>query len=1214
LHLRSLHDDKTSLFLFASLHSHYVSANEEEMVMTSLESLAELSGIELQFVDAHGRTQEASQETQRTLLTAMGVEAETDANASASLDAMRRLEWERPLPPVLVVCGDADALTIDLTLPTTTVTVRWFLRLEDGGERRGEADFASLALVDRQTFDSRVLERRRLEVGSVPFGYHRLTVDPRCSEATVIVTPGRCWLPPTVTLGRRIWGVAAQLYLLRSASNWGIGDYGDLRQLVQIVGEKGADIVGLNPLHAMFLDDPEHASPYSPASRLLLNELNIDVPNVPELSQSKEAHRLIGSSEFQKQLEACRSSLVVDYGSVANLKLQVLRLLYAACRAKQPSDRWSAFEAFRRDRGDVLERSCLFLALREHFSTLGHADWLSWPAAYQDPGAPEVAQFARDHEALVTFHAWLQWVADSQLAAAAEGAGTMGVGLYRDLAVGAHPAGAETWANQRAVVAGVQVGCPPDIYNPAGQDWGLPPFNPLQLQEEAYQSFIDLVRANMRHAGALRIDHVMALRHVYWIPKGQAPAQGAYVRYPLEDLVGILALESQRNSCLVVGEDLGTVPEGFRERMAMANIMSYRVLSFEKDAKGFLPPDSYPRLSLAVAGNHDLPTLQGWWEARDVALKERLNLFPSVEAAASARAEREAERAQLAVAMRAEGLLPDDAEMDVETLIRIAHTFLGRSTAMIAMAQIDDLAAEVDPVNVPTTSDQHPNWRRRVSLTLDELASHPRFSAIATSFAAERGSNASDVEGWREAVALAEAELPAYLLKQLWYPAKDAGAPIVALEQLVLLPVPRFCACIAVWSASSQGGKACLLFLPLAIAATGTFGTEDPAIIGHLQSGELLVDALCMDGFVQYFIRVMLGYDIAPVGVEAGHTLPARQIGLDAQAAWSIHRGQAEQSNTSIRINGSAILKALRTINRGQHPELEMGRFLTEEARFKSTPALLGWITLRGMTLAILQAFVDNEGDGWTWLLERLRGSDGERSAALAWVRRLGERTAEMHQALASPTADAAFRAEPITAEDLASWKAEINSMLERVLEGLKALRPRLDAATTSLAITFEERQGILTQRIDHLLAVAISGHKTRHHGDFHLGQVLVQGDDAVIVDFEGEPLRSLAERRKKHSPLRDVAGMLRSIDYVAALVAREQIRADTLREWTTQASVAFRDSYFRVAGNDAPDETRVLIEFFTLEKALYEVTYELANRPDWVSIPLSAINLAVAA
>jgi trehalose synthase-fused probable maltokinase len=400
----------------------------------------------------------------------------------------------------------------------------------------------------------------------------------------------------------------------------------------------------------------------------------------------------------------------------------------------------------------------------------------------------------------------------------------------------------------------------------------------------------------------------------------------------------------------------------------------------------------------------------------------------------------------------------------------------------------------------------------------------------------------------------------------------------------------------------------------LAIATIGTFGTEDPAIIGQLQSGELLVDALYMDEFVQYCIRVMLGYDIAPVGVEAGHTVPTRQLNLDEQAAWSIHRGQAEQSNSSIRINESAILKALRTVDRGQHPELEMGRFLTEEARFKSTPALLGWITLKGMTLAILHAFVDNEGDGWTWLLERLRGSDADRSAALAWVRRLGERTAEMHQALASSNSDAAFKAEPITAEDLASWKAEIHSMLDRVLEGLKALRPKLDATTKSLAMTFEERRSTLTQRVDSLLTVAISGRKTRHHGDFHLGQVLVQGDDAVIVDFEGEPLRALAERREKHSPLRDVAGMLRSIDYAAALVAREQIGcSNTLREWTRQASAAFRDSYFRVSGKDAPDETCLLIEFFTLEKALYEVTYELANRPDWASIPLTALNIALA-
>jgi 4-alpha-glucanotransferase len=300
-----------------------------------------------------------------------------------------------------------------------------------------------------------------------------------------------------------------------------------------------------------------------------------------------------------------------------------------------------------------------------------------------------------------------------------------------------------------AVVSGAQVGAPPDIHIPAGQDWGLPPFHPRALRAEGYKSFIELVRANMRHAGGLRIDHVMGLQHLYWVPQGQQPSAGAYVRYPIEDLVGILALESHRHQCLVVGEDLGTVPAGFRERMAEANILSYRVLYFEQESQtgAFLPPRAYPAPAVAVIGSHDLPTLRGWWEGRDLDLKERLGLFPQSGEAARQRQARERDRLELLRALRREGLLPaGEDEPDIPTLARAAHAFLARTPSLLAMAQIDDLTDEADPVNVPATSDQHPNWRRRLSLTLEELAARPRFLDIAGIFRSERGKQGPNKE------------------------------------------------------------------------------------------------------------------------------------------------------------------------------------------------------------------------------------------------------------------------------------------------------------------------------------------------------------------------------------------------------------------------------------------------------------------------------------
>jgi 4-alpha-glucanotransferase len=717
---------------------------------SALDELAERMGIESQFRNARGEIVETSSETKRTLLAAMGVEAADEGQARGALEASDRAEWLRPLPIVQVLRTGAGAPAIELVLPTGTDDITWHLTLEGGRERTGRRTaFGSLELISARSFDGTSFERRRLLLeGELPWGYHRLTIEPGDASMLLVITPRQCWLPPALAEGRRLWGIAAQLYLLRSGADWGTGDFGDLGKLVQLAADHGADVIGLNPLHAMFPDDPEHASPYSPASRLLLNILNIEVNAVPELLHCPEVRDLIASEAFRRRVQACRAKHLVDYAEVTAIKLSVLEKLFDARRGSADPTRWRAFEGFRHERGEMLERSCLFLALREHFASEdpSHADWHEWPEEYRDPGSAAVERFAAENRHRLDFLAWLQWLADEQLCAAAATARDRGmaVGLYRDLAVGADRAGAETWADATAVVSGAQVGAPPDIHNPAGQNWGLPPFHPRALREEGYRSFIQLVRANMRHAGGLRIDHAMGLLRLYWVPEGQQPSAGAYVRYPIEDLIGILALESHRHRCLVVGEDLGTVPEGFRERMAEANILSYRVLFFEQDAEtgAFLPPSAYPEPALATVGSHDLPTLRGWWEGRDLDLKEQLGLFPEPGEAARQRKMRERDWMNLLEALSRERLLSDNEEPDMPTLARAAHAFIARTPSVLAMAQIDDLTDEADPVNVPATSDEHPNWRRRLSMTLEELTVSPRFIDVAEIFRAERGPQA----------------------------------------------------------------------------------------------------------------------------------------------------------------------------------------------------------------------------------------------------------------------------------------------------------------------------------------------------------------------------------------------------------------------------------------------------------------------------------------
>ncbi|MGE0312504.1 MAG: 4-alpha-glucanotransferase [Lautropia sp.] len=712
-----------------------------------LERLAAFAGIETHWTDAHGSEAAVGRETLVRVLAAMGIAADDDARAAASLASLEREAWIRPLPPVLVHREASGALAVPLNLRAGTDVIRWRIECEDGSVETGNAGFGTLPLEAETTIDGERLQRRLLRLPrlALPFGHHRFGLGLDGPSMPLIACPARCWLPDALADGGRVWGLAVQLYLLRSDTDWGIGDFGDLCSLVDLAAEHDAAVIGLNPLHALFTDAPEHASPYSPSSRLLLNPLNIDVMAIPEMGTCTEARALVGSEGFQRDLARCRASRLLDYTRVVAIKLPVLRLLFDACMRAPDGARRRAFEAFRRERGPAFERHCRYLALREHFAALdpARADWHAWPAEYQDAAGEAVERFAQARAQGVAFVAWLQWVADEQLAQAAGVAARRGlaVGLYRDLAIGSDRGGAETWASPDTVVSDAQVGAPPDLHMPAGQDWGLPPNDPRRLREAGYRDFIELLRANMRHAGALRIDHVMGLLRLWWVPRGSTPADGAYVHYPLEDLLGILALESRRAHCLVVGEDLGTVPPGLRERLAEAGVLSYRVLCFEQDAQRheFVAPEAWPAQAIAVLGSHDLPTFDSWWEGRDLDLKARAGLFPAAGEIERQRDARERDRAALVRALFSARLLERAELADPAARARAAHAYIARTGAAIAMAQIDDLAGECDPVNLPGTSVEHPNWRRRQSVTLDELARLDTFRGPVAVLNAARG-------------------------------------------------------------------------------------------------------------------------------------------------------------------------------------------------------------------------------------------------------------------------------------------------------------------------------------------------------------------------------------------------------------------------------------------------------------------------------------------
>ncbi len=680
--------------------------------------LAALRGLGEEYCDFSGEMRRSTDDARRGILRAMGVDVDDPAALAAAIAGAGAGLAGHALPPAVVAGVDEFALELTVEQGGDVGTAR--LEFEGGG---GVAcDVVAVGGGCTLRF-----------AGPLPPGYHRLLLEREGrarEEALAVLAPQRCFEPPDLGAGARRFGVSVQLYTLRSPDNWGIGDFADLAQLARRAAAAGADFVGLNPLHALFAADPGHSSPYSPSSRHALNVLYIAVEAVPELAACAAARVQLADPAFQAELARLRSLPAVDYAGVARAKLGVLRLLHGQFRRdhlERGDARGLAFEAWRAARGETLERHALFEAIDEVMRQRREAvgGWLSWPPAYHDPQSPVVATFARSAARRVEFHAWLQWLAEEQLAAAASAAreAGMSIGLYGDYAVGVNAGGSEAWAQQQVYRPGAAIGAPPDALALKGQDWGLPPQDPVALQQARYRPFVELMRDNMRHFGALRLDHVMALYRLWWVPRGLPATEGGYVRYPLDDLLGIVALESHRNECLVIGEDLGTVPPEMTLAMNARGVYHYKVLLFEKTPQGaFRPPGEWSRHALGAVSTHDLPTLASWWEGSDIDLRARLGLYPDAAVEAAVRAERAADRERLLEAMDAAGLRPRWPVDRYEPRFAAAvHGYLAATRSALVAVQAEDLLGMLEPVNVPGTSSEYANWCRKLAAGLDAM-------------------------------------------------------------------------------------------------------------------------------------------------------------------------------------------------------------------------------------------------------------------------------------------------------------------------------------------------------------------------------------------------------------------------------------------------------------------------------------------------------------
>ncbi len=665
------------------------------------------------FIEQSGVRRDTSVASMRAVLAATGLAVQTARETVDTWETMRQAA-PPPLPPTWV--QQAGRVTQPVFLPKACRgrTYTAVCTLEDGTQKKTEGrtpNSAKMWLTLPWT---------------LPCGYH--TLQWCCAHITIdqtlIVTPSRCYtVADALGPGGKTCGVWANLYSMRSPHNWGMGDFRDLHTLIDWSARAGANFVGINPLHAL-RNRGNDISPYSPISRLYKNPLYLDVAAIAELPNCPEALRLMRSKAWQAHLRATRNQDAVDYEAVRALKLGVLRKLHAHFTKMRSTPKKRAYRAFLGRHGERLHDFAVFCALDDHFVDKGMWSGCNgWPQDYRRHNSPAVHAFAEKHAQEVDFHCYLQFELENQLAGVTAAASeTMAIGLYQDLAIGTAPSGAEPWVFPHLFVPGISVGAPPDYYARQGQDWGLPPLHPQALRADGYSYFRLLLQSAMGQGGALRLDHAMGMMRLFWIPRGRPAKLGAYVRYPLEDMLSILALESVRHKSVVIGEDLGTVPAGFGAVLRRYGILSSKVMYFETRKNGtFRAAANYSDHALVTATTHDHAPLRCFFTSADCDLRRRVGNLRNDAALRAAKKQRANEIKALVARLRADKCLlhkgpnPLTPKMFTEAV----HRFLRKTPAPLVGISLDDIVGETRPVNMPGVGPaQFPSWKRRIRALL----------------------------------------------------------------------------------------------------------------------------------------------------------------------------------------------------------------------------------------------------------------------------------------------------------------------------------------------------------------------------------------------------------------------------------------------------------------------------------------------------------------
>jgi len=749
--------------------------------------LSELCGILLEYWDIFGKKHITSVETKKAILSAMKLKINSAGDIIKEINERKWKPWKNFIEPVHVISVNDQPVTVPVYIPIkkdeeAKLIISW--SIEDENEQKAEFILAwnAITISEIQWIDGiRFIKINLSDAVCRAMGYYVIHVECKHPEnifpggvnllqktSKVILTPDTCYLPPELQKGRT-WGLSVNLYSICSARNWGVGDFTDLKKIARWVADLKGGFIGINPLHAIPNTKPFGISPYSPVSRLYKNFIYLDVESIPEVAESEDVRAIMTSEDFNKELNKLRKGNLVDYEKVALVKERILRnafVLFYKKHFTRNTRRSRNFKKYISEEGTALEYFAIYMALASRYGVTGMRryretekqnsceipespnlrvslllNWQEWPEEYRKLSGKAVQIFKKANKKEVLFYKYIQWLIDNQLKEVSEEAINhgMAVGLYHDLAIGSLGGGSDAWSYQDVIAREVDVGAPPDDFSPHGQNWGFPPLIPEKLEETGYELFIQTIRKNMKYGGALRIDHALGMFRLFWIPHGMFPKEGAYISYPSEDLLRIIALESIRNRTIVIAEDLGTIGENVRETLQRFHMLSYKLFYFERNYPdpSFVPPDKYPDKALCALTTHDLPTIYGYWAEQDLEIKKQLGIYCDDTLWQEQVNERERDKRLILSALKSLGIISDEylsepkmiPKMTPELCLAIYH-YLALTPCKLLLVSLDDIIGTLNQQNMPGTVGSYPNWLQKTPLTLEEMVSDKRFTAL----------------------------------------------------------------------------------------------------------------------------------------------------------------------------------------------------------------------------------------------------------------------------------------------------------------------------------------------------------------------------------------------------------------------------------------------------------------------------------------------------